>query len=136
MNYNEKIKKIVAPYYEQFEKLGELYDDNFLSWAFLKKARKRFGKQYFFEIRLLFASERRVLKHNFKVIKFKDKQRFAAVWRSLKANDKAEKQKRKVEESKQKKQSKLEEAEKKKALKTAKKERKQRKKGNKENSAA
>lgn len=76
MTYNEKIQKIVAPYYAQFEKLGELYDDDFLSWAFLKKARKTFGKQYFFELKLLFKAENRTLKHQFSLVKAKDKERF------------------------------------------------------------
>lgn len=85
----EKVNMTAAPFYEQFEQLGGLYQAQFLSWGFLCAARKLFGKQYFYELTLLFKAEKRLLKHEFKLGKYEDKKQFKVEWRKVKAHYKA-----------------------------------------------
>lgn len=91
MKNAEKLEELLTPYYEQFEKLGDLWEDEMLSWSFLKRARKRFGKQYFYELRLFFRAEKRVLRHNFRMAKYKDKKLFKRVWRNVCAKERMQK---------------------------------------------
>ena len=79
----EKIESTVQPFYNQLEQLGTLYKCNFLSWGFLRAARKLFGKQYFYELRLIFKAENRAAKHAFRLAKYEDKKQFKQDWRAL-----------------------------------------------------
>lgn len=83
----EKLEELLAPYYDQFEKLGDLWEDEMLSWGFLKRARKRFGKQYFGELRLFFGAENRLLRHKVRMAKHKDKALFKRAWRNMCAKE-------------------------------------------------
>lgn len=88
----KKIEETVYPIYEQFTELGNLYEDECLSWEFLKKARRAFANQYFFELKLIFKAERRNYRHESKIAKKKDKERFKRkkIARRIKRRKKAE----------------------------------------------
>lgn len=90
MKNTVKIDNAVEPLYGQFERLGELYEDSRLSFGFLKQARRTFGKQYFFELKLVFKAENRALKHEYKLLKGKDKKRFKEELRAFRAKRREE----------------------------------------------
>lgn len=57
------------PFYEQFKELGDLFEDNFISYGLLKQFRKFFSKQCFYELKLIKKAENRKIKREFKRVK-------------------------------------------------------------------
>ena len=100
----DKLNYTVEPFYEQFTRIGELFEDRLLPYKFTKKGHKIFAAQYRFELKLYLRAENRNLKHEFKLEKRKDKARFKREKRDFKFAErklrKAEKLKRKKEKSK------------------------------------
>ena len=86
----QRLESTVQPFYSQLEQLGVLYEDGSLSSSFLRTARHVFAKQYFKELKMLMRAENRVLKHEFRIQRSKDRAKFARERRVLKKRLKAQ----------------------------------------------
>lgn len=103
MQDTEKINETVEPIYEQFERLGNLYEDGALAFGFLRAARRVFGKQYAFELKLLLKAENRTLRHDFRMVKKQDKWQFKRERNALHLKEKAKRSREHMQRKLQKK---------------------------------